>query len=360
MRIVILAGGSGSRLWPMSRKEYPKQFCHLITKKTMLEDTLERVSGDFPQDKIYIATTQSLVKDVKKILPVFPESHLIIEPSLQDTGPAMGYSAVILGLQDENEPMAFVPSDHYIGRREKFINSLREAEKVIQETGKLVDISIYPTDPNTALGYTKVGELKREQGGVNFFEFLGHTEKPDFKTAQRYLEEGGYFWHANYYMWTPKLFLEAYAKHSPGHYQKLMEIKEELMGDAKPEKIASLYSQMEKISIDYAIMEKMDPAEVLIIQGDFDWKDIGAWDTLHENLMTKTDERRNLVRGEQINIDTSGSIIYGQEGKVIATIGVDDMVIIDTKDALLVCPKSRAQEVKKVIEVLKERGNKFI
>ncbi|HHX58163.1 MAG TPA: mannose-1-phosphate guanylyltransferase, partial [Candidatus Moranbacteria bacterium] len=268
--------------------------------------------------------------------------------------------AVVLGLQDEDEPMAFVPSDHYIGRKEKFIKSLHEAEKVIKETGKLVDISIYPTDPNTALGYTKVGELKKEQGGVKFFEFLGHTEKPDFKTAQRYLEEGGYLWHANYYMWTPKLFLEAYAKYSPEHYQKLMEIKEELEGNADSTKIANLYSEMEKISIDYAIMEKMDSENVLIIQGDFDWKDIGAWDTLHENLMNKADERRNLVRGERVNIDTSGSIIYGQEGKVIATIGIDDMVIVDTEDALLVCPKSRAQEVKKVIEELKERGNKFI
>lgn len=326
----------------------------------MLENTFERMSDNFSKEKTYIATTKDLVEDVKKVLPDFPEDHLIIEPSLRDTGPAMGYSAVVLGLEDENEPIAFIPSDHYIGRKEKFLLSLEEAEKVIEETGKLIDISIYPTDPNTALGYTKVGELKQEQNGIKFFEFLGHTEKPDYKTAQRYLEAGNYLWHANYYMWTPKLFLEAYAKHSPAHHESLMKIKEELKSGAKAEKIAEIYGQMEKISIDYAITEKIEPENVLIIQGDFDWKDIGAWDTLHENLMTKTDERRNLIRGGRVNIDTSGSIIYGSQDKVIATIGVDDMVIVDTKDALLVCPKSRAQDVKKVIEQLKQEGKDIV
>lgn len=358
MRIVILAGGGGSRLWPMSRNHRPKQFCRLISEKTMLEETLERFK-DFPQEKIYIAVTEELMPGLKEVLPNFPAENVIIEPDRRDTGPAMGYAAVKLSLQDEDEPMAFIPSDHYIGRMDRFLAAITEAEKVIEETGKMLDISIYPTSPNTSLGYTRIGQRKFERDGVEFYEFLGHTEKPDFKTAQHYLEEGGYLWHANYYMWTPKLFLEAYKKYAPELHEKLELIKKAMIED-QPEEVKKLYGLMDKISIDYAITEKMDPQEVLIIQGSFDWKDIGTWDTLHENLMTKTDERRNLVRGERLNLDTAGCVIYGSDSKLIATIGVDDLVIIDTDDALLVCPKSRAQEVKKLVEELKDRGGRYL
>ena len=342
----------------MSREDRPKQFCRLTSEKTILEETLDRFKN-WPKDKIYIATTSNLVKNLKETLPDFPEKNIIIEPSKRDTAPAMGYAALKLSLEDENEPIAFIPSDHYIGQVDKFIKAIQKAEEVINETGKLLDISIHPSNPNTALGYTKVGEKVLEKDGVEFYQFEGHTEKPDFKTAQKYLEDGNYLWHANYYMWSPKLFLEAYKKHSPQIYESLMKIKDLVESDEE-NKVEEIYNKMEKISIDYAIMEKMSSENVLIIKGDFDWKDIGAWDTLHENLMTKTDEKRNLVRGERLNIDTSNSIIYGENEKLIATVGLDDIVVIDTKDALLVCSKSKAQDVKKVIDELKIRGKKYL
>lgn len=358
MKIVILAGGGGTRLWPLSRGDNPKQFCKLISEETMFEETLERFK-DFPKEKIFVSTTKNLLPLVKKVVPDFPEENIILESAKRDTAPAMGFAAFKLNAIDPDEPIAFIPSDHYIGRVEKFLESIKQAEEVILETGKLLDISIYPTNPNIALGYTKVGKKVFDKNGVEFYEFLGHTEKPDFKTAQKYLEEGGYLWHANYYMWTPKLFLEAYEKYAPELFKDLEKIKVALdEGDDK--KAEEIYNQIEKISIDYAIMEKMDPKNVLIIQGDFDWKDIGAWDTLHDNLMTKTDEKRNLVKGERLNIDSSGCVIYGNDKKMIATIGVDDLIIIDTDDALLVCPKSRAQDVKKIVDELKERGEKYV
>jgi len=359
MRIVILAGGSGSRLWPMSRSDVPKQFCKLTSDKTMLEEALDRFK-DYPAEKKFIATTAQLAGEIKKILPDFPIENIIIEPDRRDTAPAMGFNAVQLGLRDMNEPIAFIPSDHYIGQLDDFLNCIEQAGQVIQKTGKLLDIAILPIEPNTALGYTKIGEKKEEKNGVKFYEFAGHKEKPDFATAKKYVESGDYLWHANYYMWTPKKFLEAYQKYAPEMFTTLKEIEKELKGKNNQDKINKLYSSMEKVSIDYAITEKIDPKDVLIIKGEFGWKDIGTWDTLHENLLTKADERKNLVKGARLNIDTTGSIIYGKKDKIIATIGVDDMVIIDTEDALLVCPKSRAQDVKKVIQELKDRGDKRI
>ncbi len=358
MRIIILAGGGGTRLWPMSRKNKPKQFCKLISEKTILEETLERFKNWSPE-KIYIATTKNLLKQLKETLPNFPEKNIILEPNKRDTAPAMGYAALRLSLDDEDEPIAFIPSDHYIGQIDKFIKSIQKAEEVINETGKLLDISIHPTSPNTALGYTKISKKVLEKDGIEFYQFEGHTEKPDFKTAQKYLEDGSYLWHANYYMWSPKLFLEAYKKYSPKIYADLIKIKKAIE-EGNEEEVDKIYNQIEKISIDYAIMEKMSPENVLIIKGDFDWKDIGAWDTLHENLMTKTDEKRNLVRGERLNINTSNSIIYGKEDKLIATIGLEDVVVVDTEDALLICSKSRAQDIKKLIKELEERGRKYL
>lgn len=357
MKIVILAGGTGTRFWPLSRNDKPKQLCRLLSEKTMLEETLERFK-EYPAEKVYISTTKALAGKIKELFSDFPQKNYIIEPALRDTAPAMGYVASYLANIDPDEPMVFVPSDHHIGRIDKFLRSLREAEKVIRETGKLLDISVYPTSPTTTLGYTKIGKMIEERNGVEFYEFLGHKEKPDFKTAQKYLRDGSYLWHANYYMWTPKRFLEAYGKYAPQMYKTLMEIQP-LFG-VDEEKITELYSSMEKISIDYAITEKMDPKDLMIIRGDFDWSDIGAWDTLWENMLTKTDEKRNMVMGDRINIDTSGSLIYGREGKIIATVGVDDLVIIDTDDALLVCPKSRAQDVKKLVEEMRQRGGKYL
>ena len=356
MRVIILAGGSGSRLWPMSRSDVPKQFCKLTSDKTMLEETLNRFK-DYPAEKKFIATTEQLADEIKEILPNFPEENIIIEPEKRDTAPAMGFNAVHLGLRDMDEPMVFVASDQQIARVDNFLNCLDQAEKVINETGKMLDISIYPTEPNTALGYTKVGKKVTNKEGIEFYEFLGHKEKPDFKTAKKYLEEGAYFWHANYYMWTPRKFMEAYQKYAPEIYEILKKIETEIKGNNNQEVIAELYGQMEKISIDYAIAEKMDPKDVLIIKGEFGWRDIGTWDTLYENLLPQADEQKNIIKANAVAQDTSGTMIYGNKNKLIATIGVDDMIIIDTDDALLVCPKSRAQDVKKVIEELKKRGD---
>jgi len=351
MKIVILAGGGGTRLWPLSRKTLPKQFTKILSNKILLQETVDRFTGFYSPKDIYISLTPELLPLFKKKIKGFPEKNLIIEPEKRDTGPAMGYAAMILSLKFPDEPIIFVPSDHYIYDLKKYLSCLRVASKLIKEEGKLIDIAIPATFASTVLGYTQVGKVYKEINGVEVYRFRGHTEKPDFRTAKKYLAAGNYWWHGNCYMWTPAKFLGAYEKYAPNIYRGLMKVKEAYLNkDEKNIKIE--YSKLEKISIDYAITEKIDPAKVLIIKGEFGWSDIGAWDVVFDKLSGKHDENKNLIKGLWAGLDTTGSLVYGSQEKIIATVGVDDLIVVDTPDALLICPKSRAQDVKKIVEKL--------
>jgi mannose-1-phosphate guanylyltransferase len=357
MKIVILAGGTGTRFWPMSRNAKPKQFSTILDRRTMLECTFDRFIRDYDVSQIFVLTVPQFKDIVQKFLPKLPKENIIVEPEKRDTAPAMGYASCFLSLLDPHDPMVFVPSDHYIANVEKFIKSLKIAEKIVKEQGKLLDIAIPPNFPSRVLGYTHIGQKYQDINGISIFEFLGHVEKPNYNLAKKYVMEGNYLWHANFYMWTPELFLKAYRQYAPRLFGHLSKIKE-LLGKNDSKMINEEYSKMEKISFDYAVTEKMKPEEVLIIRGDFGWSDVGAWDVLHDQLSRNFDEYGNLVKGKWYGIDTSGSLIYGEKGKIIATIGVDDLIIVDTKDALLVCPHSRAQDVKKIVEKLKEKNEK--
>ncbi|MBU2025111.1 MAG: sugar phosphate nucleotidyltransferase [Patescibacteria group bacterium] len=356
MNIVILAGGSGSRLWPMSRKDRAKQFNELVGKKTMLEMTLDRFRDHYDEKDVYISTTQSNKKRVEEILPDFSSENIIVEPEMRDTAAAMGYVALWLSRKEPDEPVAFVASDHYIRNAKMLIRTLEVAEEEIGKTGKLVDISMIAECPSTALGYTKIGKLLRSKDGVEIYEFLGHREKPSFSEAQEFVESGDYLWHGNFYMWTPKLFLGAFKRYAPEIYRHLEKIGEILKSQGNSAKIKEEYAKIEKTSLDYAITEKIDAKNILIIKGEFGWSDIGTWDVLHKKLMTKADSKGNLIKGKWVGLDTTNSLIYASSNKLIATIGVNDMVIVDTPDALLVCPKGRAQKVKELVEKLKKKG----
>lgn len=367
MKIVILAGGTGTRFWPLSRENRPKQFTQLVTKKTLLEDTLERFTNDYVQEDIYISTTLAHEKLVRKTLPGFPQENIIIEPEKRDTAPAMGFVATKLSLEFPDEPFAFIASDHYIKDVQKFLACLKVAGALIKKTNKMLDIALAPEFPSTVLGYTKVGKKYETINDIEVYEFVGHTEKPDLLTAKKYLKSGDYLWHGNFYMWTPRLLLKAYEKYAPELNEHLFNIYTALKsGDDAL--VSQEYSKMEKISIDYALTEKIDPSQVLIIKGDFGWSDIGAFDVLYAELKAEADKDGNVVRANHTGLDTKNCFIYGVDtplsrvkaepssAKKIATIGVKDLVIIDTPDALLICPKEKSQDVKKIVEKLKNGG----
>lgn len=360
MNIIILAGGVGKRLWPLGRQNKPKQFFPILDKKPLVVETYERFVKVYPTSKIYFSVTAELLPHLKRVFTHLPESQFIVEPSRRDTGPAMGFVAINLFLKEPDEPMVFVPSDHYIADVKKYLNCFKVGGELIKKTGKMLDIGIAATFPSQVLGYTKIGKKYAMVKGVEVYHFEGHTEKPDLPRAIKYLASGQYLWHGNYYMWTPRHFLEAIKKYAPELHKNLEKIQGLLCQKDKEinrdREIREIYEQMEKISFDYAVTEKIKKSDVLIIKGDFGWSDIGAWDVLHHQLKNQADKKGNVVRGKVVHRDTHNCLLYGHQRKVLAVLGLRDIVVVDTDDALLVCLRDRAQEVKKLLENMEEQG----
>lgn len=357
MNIVILAGGVGKRLWPLGRKNNPKQFFPVLGAKPLIKETFDRFAKSYGIKKIFFSTTADLAPYLKKLFPKLPAGQFIVEPSRRDTGPAMGFATVKLFLKSPDEPMVFVPSDHFIADVKKYLACFKIGEKLIKETGKMLDIGITATFPSTVLGYTKIGKKYGEFGGAEVFHFAGHTEKPDYDTAVKYLTDGNYLWHGNYYMWTPRLFLGAMKKYAPDVYAPLEKIKN-LLTAGRQKDIAKIYAGIEKISFDYAVTEKIDKKDVLIIKGDFGWNDIGAWDVLHNQLKGAADKRGNVIKGQVAHHDTDNCLLFGHGSRVLAVLGMSGAIVVDTEDAVLVCPKERAQEVKELVKKMEGSGLK--
>ncbi len=360
MKAVILAGGVGTRLWPMSRSSRPKQFYDVVGEEPLIQDTYRRLLRLFDAEQIYFSISPAFDHFIHTLFPEVPAHRIFIEPEKRDTGPAMGYVAALLELEDPDEPIVFIPSDHYIQDEEVFLKSLEIGDQLIRQTGKLLDIAITPTFPSTVLGYTKIGANVETIDGIAVYQFAGHTEKPVYEIAKAYLEDGSYLWHANYYMWTPRKFMEAFDQYVPQMGSCLREIQR-----SQGEDVVNWYRQLPKISFDYAVTEKMHAEDVLIIKGDFGWSDIGAWDTLHErlsetltppNLPFERGGVGNVTKGNCVLLDTNRSLVYAPKDKLVAVIGMEDVIVVDTGDALLVCKKEDAQRVKEIVTYLTEHG----
>ncbi len=357
MKIVILAGGKGTRLWPVSRNKRPKQIVPILQGKTLIEETLNRLKGEISFRDVYLLIGEKMFREFKKIAPKITKSgvNIMIEPGSRDTGPAMAWASAVLNDKYPNEPLLFMASDHYIRDKESLWKAIRAEEELVKKTGKLLDISIVPEFPSTALGYTRIGKIFKDIDGVEIFNFKGHKEKPDFKTAKRMIQTGEYLWHANFYMWTPSKFLGAFKKYAPKVYQGIFKTKE-LWDNKKNSEAKKIYDNLERISVDYAVTEKLNPKDVLIVKGDFGWNDIGSWMALHGEMLSEGDEQQNVVYGDWTGIDTSNSFIMTtSKKKIIATLGVDDIIVVDTEDALLICPRGRSQDVKKIVEELERK-----
>lgn len=359
MKAVILAGGTGSRLWPLSRISQPKQFQKLISNKTMLQETIERLNFLKPSD-IYISTNKEyldLVKDQVKSKRI-PKNNIIVEPALRDTAPCIGLAATYIAKKHPQEVMSVIYADHLIQNKKEFTEKLKIAGKVAKTDNTLNIIEVKAKFPNVNLGYVKIGKPLKEVDDTEIYSFEGFTEKPSLEKAKKFLESYKYLWNTGYYVWRVDTILNYYKKHQPKTYKHLMEIKKFIGTKKESQALKTYYPKCEKISIDYGIMEKVDPRVVRIIPAELGWSDVGTWESIMEEL--PRNRKGNLIKATHLGIDSSNSLIYGNPKKLIATIGVNNLVIVETQDALLICRKDRSQDVKKLVEKLKKSKHKHI
>lgn len=346
---VIMAGGGGTRFWPLSRKNKPKQILNISGNDVMINETIKRYEGIIPYENTYVVTLASQQKVLDEVLlTCIPRENILIEPVGRNTAPCILYAAMRIFGKYGDAVMCVFPSDHYVANVEEFRNILNKAIVLAQETNKLITIGIKPTFPSTGYGYINFDLQSNNNGAYDVLEFI---EKPDFERAKEYLKSKNYLWNSGIFVWKISVILESFKRFLPRLYERAEEILSVAGTDQEQKTVEKVYPRLQSISIDYGIMERSN--EVLVIPGDFGWSDIGSWDML--GAIFPPDDEGNIIKADFVGIDTKNCIIYGN-GKLIATIGLDNIIIVNTEDALLICPKERAQDVKKIVESIERQG----
>ncbi len=346
---LIMAGGTGSRLWPRSRRANPKQFLPLLSERTMLQETVDRVTSMIEPSNILVITGREYVDLAREQLPDVPLENIIGEPSGKGTAPAIGLGAVALLERDPNATMVVLSADHMIQRADRFRKALLAAHEIAQQ-GYLVTLGITPDYPHTGYGYIQRGTALETHHGFEAFEVARFVEKPDRPTAEQYVAQGGYSWNGGIFIWRVDAIMRALDEHLPQLRGQLGAIAR-AGGPAKAEALDQVWSDVQNITIDYGIMERA--RHVAVIPVDIGWSDVGDWSTLTELARS---EEANVVQANHIGIDTHGSLIYSDSRRLIATIGLDNFVVIDTGDALMIAPRDRAQDVKRLVDEIRSSG----
>ena len=347
VKAVIIAGGRGERFWPKSRIRTPKQLLPIASKKSMIYETVKRISPLVKPEDILIIARKGLGTRIKKELPKIPTKNIISEPFGRDTAAAVGLGAILAEKKDPDSVMIILPADHVIGEPQKFLKTLKVASKAARDTDNLVTMGIKPTRPETGYGYIEIGSRVKGQGLRGVYRVKRFTEKPNREEALKFIKSGRYLWNSGMFIWRTSVILEAMRKHVPKLYRGLLEIQKALGTSKEKKVIEKIYRKLDKISIDYGIMEKAK--NTLVVEADYLWDDVGNWQAL-ERILSR-DREGNITQGQICSLDTKDSIILSDK-RMVGTIGLKDLIVVSTGDATLVCPKDRAQEVKKLVHKL--------
>lgn len=343
---LIMAGGRGERFWPRSRKSLPKQFLSLTGDgKTMIQLTVERISALVDIEDVYIATNKDYKALVKEQLPELPEVNILCEPVGRNTAPCIGLGAVHISKKYEDAIMFVLPSDHLIKYTGMYVDTLKEACEVAESGDNLVTLGITPDYPETGYGYIK---FKTEQCIGHAYKVEKFVEKPDLETAKEYLATEEYLWNSGMFIWKVSTILDKIKEYMPDTYAGLQTIKEAIGAENQDYVLDKEFEKFQSISVDYGILEKAE--NIYTIPGTFGWDDVGSW--LAVERIRKTNEFGNVVSGNVITINSRECVIEGTE-KLIAAVGLENLIVVDTEDATLICDKEHAGEIKKVLETLK-------
>ncbi len=351
---LIMAGGGGTRLWPLSRRARPKQALTLVGERTMFEHAVDRIASLFQPEDIFVVTGEEHLESLLLQAPELPRANFLLEPVGQGTAPAIGLGAVHLRRRDPQAVMVVLTADHFIRDVERFRRVLTAAAQVA-EKGHLVTLGITPSFPSTAFGYIQQGEQLYEVDGFAVFRALRFTEKPSPETAFQMVESGLYTWNSGMFIWRVDRIMEEFARQMPDLYDVLMQIDAVLGTPAYEPTLRRLWPELVPQSIDYGVME--GARDVVVIPVDIGWSDVGNWSSMREILPADADG--NVVVGEHVGLDTRNTIIFGGR-RLIATIGLEDMIIVDTDDALLICPLDREQDVREMVRQLREMGRRDV
>jgi mannose-1-phosphate guanylyltransferase len=350
MKAIIFAGGTGTRLWPLSRRKSPKQFERIVGNKSTLQLAVERLLPEFDHKDIYISSNAFYKKLIQKQLPQIPEKNFILEPFKKDTGPAIALSTGILNKYLPNEPIAILWSDHLVKNVSLFKKILKIAHKKIAKIpDKIIFISHKPRFPSVNLGYVNFGDKIDNLNGINFFKFVGWKYRPDEKLATKFFQSNNYAWNLGYFVSTPKFINNAFKKYAPSIFKRTQIILDHYEKKDFNEVLQKQYDLMESISFDNAILENLKKSDAEVIVEDIGWSDVGSWEALKEALQSFPLE--NISRGKVQLEDTKDSLIYNYDnGKLIVGVDLEENIIVNTADVILIAKKSSMSKVKKIVE----------
>jgi mannose-1-phosphate guanylyltransferase len=346
---LIMAGGAGTRFWPASRNSFPKQFLSIVSGSTLINETVQRLSEVTDPENIHIATTASQTALIREFIPDLAVENILIEPCLRDTAPCIGLASFILQKKYEgrNPVIGVFPADHVIRDNEVFIRTVNAAWETAREKDLICQMGIKPAYPATGYGYIHRGGLISELNDVSIYNVREFKEKPDKETAEGYLSTGEYYWNSGIFIFKPETMIKEMETYLPEMHAGLSRI-----ADSGMDLLDEVYPDLEKISIDYGIIERTEHR--CVAEAEYSWDDVGSWEAVEKYF--DRDPQGNAVHGEFIGVDSDGCVVYSKEGTMVAGVGVSDLIIVNTGDAVLVCPKDRAQDVKKIVNLLKEEG----